>query len=129
LGLLRWVFLVPHLARADAAPDATPASRQAVDLVFQSFHRYLGVAVGEHLGYLLTGTWTVLAGAAMVQSSVVPGWLGWVGVPIGALLAVCSLEFVGPHEETGWRVAERLTPIVYVVWSLWLMGTGVALLL
>jgi hypothetical protein len=23
--------------------------------------RYLGVAVGEHLGYLLTGAWTILA--------------------------------------------------------------------
>ena len=62
LGLLRWVFLVPHLAR-ESASGADP---KTVDLVFQSFHRYLGVAVGEHLGYLGTGAWTILlrAGAA-----------------------------------------------------------------
>ena len=51
LGLIRWPFLVPYLARAAADPDATPARLEAVDVVFQSFNRYLGVAVGEHLGY------------------------------------------------------------------------------
>ncbi len=55
LGLIRWPFLVPYLARVDADPEASPARREAVDIVFQSFNRYLGVAVGEHLGYLLTG--------------------------------------------------------------------------
>jgi hypothetical protein len=39
---------------------------------------------------------------------------------------LCSLEFVGRRD--GWSVAERLTPIAYVTWSLWLMATGVALL-
>jgi hypothetical protein len=51
LGLIRWPFLVPYLARAVSAPDATPARLETVDAVFQSFNRYLGVAVGEHLGY------------------------------------------------------------------------------
>jgi cytochrome bd-type quinol oxidase subunit 2 len=55
LGLIRWPFLVPYLARVDADSNASPAQREAVDIVFQSFTRYLGVAVGEHLGYLLTG--------------------------------------------------------------------------
>jgi hypothetical protein len=128
LGLIRWPFLVPYLARTSAAPDATPAQREAVEVVFQSFNRYLGVAVGEHLGYGLTGAWSVLAGAAMTESSEVPAALGFVGVGIGALLMLCSLEFVGPHEREGWKLAERLTPIAYVVWSLWLIATGVALL-
>jgi hypothetical protein len=41
---------------------------------------------------------------------------------------VCSLEFVGGHESTGWKLAERLTPPTYIAWSLWLAATGVALL-
>jgi hypothetical protein len=53
LGLVRWPLLVPYLARIAADPDASPARREAVDIVFQSFNRYLGVAVGEQLGYLL----------------------------------------------------------------------------
>jgi hypothetical protein len=44
LGLIRWPFLVPYLARADADADVSPARRETIDIVFQSFNRYLGVA-------------------------------------------------------------------------------------
>jgi Domain of unknown function (DUF4386) len=128
LGLVRWPFLVPYLARAAAEPGASEARREAVDVVFQAFNRYLGVAVGEHLGYALTGAWTTLIGIALTQSSVVAGWVGLLGVVIGPALMLCSLEFVGGHERDGWKVAERLTPIAYVAWSLWLVATGIALL-
>jgi hypothetical protein len=127
LGLIRWPFLVPYLARAAAEPDASPARREAVDVVFQSFNRYLGVAVGEHLGYALTGAWSILAGAAMIQSDPVPSWLGVAGIAIGAVLMLCSMEFVGRAESSGWKPAERLTPIAYVAWSAWLIATGIAL--
>jgi hypothetical protein len=120
LGLVRWPFLVPYLARADAEGEN-------VDVIFQAFNRYLGVAVGEHLGYLLTGAWTTLAGVAITQSEAAPGWLGVVGIVIGPVLMVCSLEFVGAHERDGWKLAEKLTPLAYVAWSLWLIATGVAL--
>ena len=129
LGLIRWPFLVPYLARVDADPNASPARREAVDIVFQSFTRYLGVAVGEHLGYLLTGTWTVLVGIAFTQTTVAPAWVGIPGVVIGAILVLCSLEFVGPAERDGWKLAATLTPITYVAWSLWLAACGIALLL
>ena len=94
LGLVRWPFLVPYLARTAAEPDASEARREAVDVVFQSFNRYLGVGVGEHLGYLLTGAWSVLAGAALRQTVEVPSWLGVAGIVVGAVLMLCSLEFV-----------------------------------
>ena len=129
LGLIRWPFLIPYLARVDADPDASPARREAVDIVFQSFHRYLGVAVGEHLGYLLTGTWTILVGVAFTQTTVAPGWLGIPGIIIGAVLALCSLEFVGPAERSGWKLAATLTPITYIAWSLWLVADGITLLI
>jgi len=118
LGLIRWPFLVPYLAQA--------GDSEAVDIVFQAFNRYLGVAVGEHLGYLLTGAWTTLAGVALTQTAAAPGWLGVVGIVIGPALMLCSLEFVGRTE--GCTVAGRLTPPTYVAWSLWLIATGVALL-
>jgi hypothetical protein len=129
LGLIRWPFLVPYLARTSADPDTTPAQRDAIDIVFQSFNRYLGVAVGEHLGYLLSGAWTVLIGVAITQSSAVPAWIGVIGMVVGAALALCSLEFVGRFEERGWKLAGALTPIAYIAWSIWLAGTGVAFLL
>jgi hypothetical protein len=128
LGLVRWPFLVPYLARADAEADATEARRDAIDIVFQAFNRYLGVAVGEHLGYLLTGAWTTLSGIALTQTSAVPGWLAVPGIVIGPILMLCSLEFVGKHEPSGWKLAEQLTPATYIAWSVWLIAIGIALL-
>jgi Domain of unknown function (DUF4386) len=99
-----------------------------VEVIFQSFHRYLGVAVGEHLGYAFTGIWTILAGVALVDSGVVANWLGIIGIAIGPFFLLCSLEFVGRDSDVGWRLAETLTPIAYIAWSVWLIATGIALL-
>ncbi|MDQ3875112.1 MAG: DUF4386 domain-containing protein [Actinomycetota bacterium] len=128
LGLARWPFLVPALARAYENPDSTPATREATAVVFDSFNRYLGVAVGEGLGYLLTGTWTVLVAIAMLQSSAFEAWLAYPGIAVGALLVLGSFEFVGGFEEKGWKFAGTIVPIAYVAWSLWLIISGVVLL-
>jgi hypothetical protein len=122
LGLLRWVFLVPFLAR-EAEAGADP---KTIDLVFQSFHRYLGVAVGEHLGYIATGIWSILVGFAIWF----PGaeWLAIPGIVIGAMLIVGALEFVGPFEREGWKVAGWLVPIGYILWSVWMVLLGIMLL-
>lgn len=128
LGLVRWPFLVPYLARIAAEPDAGTARQEAVDVVFQSLNRYLGVAVGEHAGYLLTGAWSIFIGVAVLQdSTAVPGWLGLPGLVIGPVMMLCSLEFVGRFEPSGWKLAGALTPIAYIAWSIWLAATGIAL--
>jgi hypothetical protein len=59
---------------------------------------------------------------------VVAAWLGWAALPIGAGLLVVSAEFLGPNEERGWTLAGNAVPGLYVVWSLWLLALGVALL-
>ena len=97
-------------------------------MVFESFHRYLGVAIGECLGYLFTGAWTVLVSVAMLQSSAFEPWLAWPGIAIGLLLVAGSLEFVGRFEEKGWKLAGSIVPIAYIAWSLWLIGAGLLLL-
>jgi hypothetical protein len=128
LGLIRWPFLVPYLAREAEAAETGSARDEAVDIVFQSFNRYLGVAVGEHLGYALTGAWSVLTGVALIQGDAVPGWLGAIGVVIGPVFLVSAAEFLGRYEPRGWKLAGRLTPIAYVAWSVWLIALGIGLL-
>jgi hypothetical protein len=128
LGLARWPFLVPALARAYIDPAAAKATRVAITITFQSFHRYLGIGIGECLGYLFTGAWTMLVGVAMLQSSAFEDWLAWPGIVIGSLLALGSLEFVGGFEEEGWRLAGAIVPIAYIAWSLWLIIAGLVLL-
>jgi hypothetical protein len=97
-------------------------------VVFDSFHRYLGVGVGECLGYLFTGAWTVLVGVAVLQSNTFDLRLALPGIVIGLLLVTGSLEFLGPFEATGWKPAGAIVPIAYVGWSVWLVTAGFLLL-
>jgi sorbitol-specific phosphotransferase system component IIBC len=105
------------------APDSTQATRDAAVVVFQAFHRYVGVAVGEHLGYLFTSIWTVLVCMAILGTQLVSPLLGWLGIlpAIGV--------FIGVFEETGFKAAGAINAISYLLWSVWLIAFGAALLL
>ncbi len=132
LGLVRWPFVVPELARRYvAAPDGPEgeATRRTVEVVFATLHRLLGVGIGEHLGYLFTGLWTLLVCASILSTSVLPAWLGIVGVVVGIALLIGTLEFVGPNERDGWHLAGIIVPIAYIAWSVWLIVLGVFLLI
>ena len=123
LGLIRWPFLVTTLADMYTQPKATQATRDAVEVVFQAFHRYVGVAVGEHLGYIFTSVWTVLLCLAIIGTGLVSPLLGWIGIlpAIGV--------FIGVFEETGFKAAGAINAISYLLWSVWMIAFGVALLL
>jgi hypothetical protein len=123
LGLIRWPFLVPTLAEMYTRPKATQATREAAEVVFQAFHRYVGVAVGEHLGYIFTSLWTLLLCIAILQTGLVSPLFGWLGiVPALGVLA-------GVFEETGFKAAGAINAISYILWSLWLVAFGIAVLL
>ncbi|MSP14975.1 MAG: DUF4386 domain-containing protein [Chloroflexi bacterium] len=123
LGLIRWSFLVPSLADMYTDPTSTQATRDSVAVVFQAFHRYVGVSIGEHLGYLFTTTWTILLCMAIIQTNLANPLLGWLGIvtAIGV--------FVGVFDETGFKAAGVINAISYLLWSLWMIAFGVALLL
>ena len=123
LGLIRWPFLVPSLADMYTDPESTQATRDSVAVVFQAFHRYAGVAIGEHLGYIFTSTWTILLCIAIIATDLVNPLFGWLGIlpALGVL--------TGVFEETGFKAAGMINAISYIFWSVWLIAFGVALLL
>jgi hypothetical protein len=131
VGLVRWPFAVPELARryVSAHGPEADATRRTIEVTFATLHRLLGVGIGEHLGYLLTGLWTLLVAASIVSTDVLPGWLGFIGLPIGVSLLIGTLEFVGPNEKDGWSLAGTVVPIAYIAWSLWLIALGVFLVI
>ena len=130
LGLVRWPFAVPELARRYVEADGSDAdsARQTIEVVFATLNRLLGVGIGEHLGYLLTGLWTILVAASILSTTAIAAWLGWIGLPIGAALLIGSAEFVGANEKSGWSIAGTIVPIAYVAWSIWLVGLGIGLI-
>ncbi len=123
LGLIRWPFLVSSLVDLYTDPDSTQATRDSAAVVFQAFHRYAGVAIGEHLGYVFTSTWTILLCIAMIATDLVHPLFGWLGIfPAIGLLT-------GVFEETSFKAAGVINAISYILWSVWLIAFGIALLL
>ena len=123
LGLVRWPFLVPYLADTYLDPASSGATRESVAVVFQTFNQYAGVAVGEHLGYLFTGLWTVLVVLAMFGSPLpFRRWLALLGVvsAVGILL--------GTLEPVGFEPAADIVVVGYILWSIWLALFGIFLL-
>ena len=48
---------------------------------------------------------------------------------LAPLFVLGSLEFVGPFESSGWKLAGTLVPLAYIGWSVWLLALGIGLLL
>lgn len=131
LGLVRWPYAVPELARRYAAASGPEgrATRESIETTFATLHRLLGVGIGEHLGYLLTGFWTLLVAGSILTTPVLPTWLGLLGLPIGIAVLLGTLEFTGSHERDGWAAIGSIVPIAYLAWSAWLVVLGIFLLL
>lgn len=122
LGLVRWPFLVPYLADSYTDPAASEATRDSVEVVFEAFNQYAGVAVGEHLGYLFTGLWTALVALAVFRSGRFGRWFGILGLVSAAGILVGTLEFAGLP------AAADVVTLAYILWSVWLLVFGIILL-
>jgi hypothetical protein len=124
LGLIRWPFLVPYLADVYLDPASSEATRESAAVVFEAFNRYAGVAVGENLGYLFTGLWTVLVALAMFGSALpFRRWLSLLGMVSAAGVLVGTLE------PAGFEAAANIVVVGFVLWSIWLALTSIFLLL
>ncbi|MFN8376690.1 MAG: DUF4386 domain-containing protein [Anaerolineae bacterium] len=121
MGLLRWSLLVPTLSAQYNAPTTSAEERSAVAAVFNGFHQYIGVVIGEHLGYLFTGVWTILISLMMLNSTLFN--------PLLALFGIVSAlgVMVGLLEPSGWKPAGMINAMSYIGWSLWLLITGIVL--
>jgi hypothetical protein len=86
VGLIRWVFVVPALAEVFTDPAASEAAKAAAVTVFQAFHQYAGVALGEHLGQLSTAIWVLLISITMLDSAVFRRWQGFAGLAISVMM-------------------------------------------
>ncbi len=120
LGFARWVFLVPSLATAYLDPTSSEATKAATTAVFEAFHRYAGMGLGEHLGYLFTGLWTILVAVGLMERSRA---LGITGI----LFAVGIL--IGLLEPAGMAWAGTVNALSYLAWSVWMVVFGVVLLI
>jgi hypothetical protein len=97
LGFIRWVFLAPFLVNTYFDSNSSQATRDAVLVLQEGFNRYAGVAVGEHLGWLFTGTWLILLGIFVAQNraKVLKPWMGYATISLGLMVLIGSAEQFG----------------------------------
>jgi hypothetical protein len=119
LGLLRWTVLVPGLAAAYTAPGATDLDKALAASAFDTANAYLGMGVGEHMGYLLTALFTVAVSLVIVKRWAVMSWVGMV-LAIGVAFGMLELAQV--------PLAAMINAFAYMGWSLWAVILGVLIL-
>jgi hypothetical protein len=125
LGLLRWSFLVPTLANLYTDENTADTQKSSLEIIFKAFHELFGVGIGEHLGFTLTGLWTLIVSWVIVTTpnQIFDPLFGYIGLIIGMGI------IFGVFEQVGLKIAIIINAISYMVLLLWFMLLGVFLIL
>jgi hypothetical protein len=128
IGLMRWVSAIPGMAAAYADPASDPATRAALDMGFHLLNQWGGVAIGEHLGQMLTVVWVALAAVQawharlpLSRLAALPAALAVTGITLGLGE---GLALALGHEAP---VLGMLAVAGFLSLSLWLVILGVGL--
>lgn len=117
VGYIRWAFLIPVLDNHLQNPALTQSGKESIEFILESFHTYAGVALGENLGFVFQGLWTIIFSIALLKHPAFNNWLGRVGIVSGIGILIYSLEqFGGIFSSLG-----IINIIVQSLWASWLI--------
>ena len=125
IGFLRWVFVVPPLARM--YQDSDTANRTAVAASWLAQHQYGGALLGEHLGQLLGLGWSITLSIIILRTRVLPRWLGLVGLIVSVLYLFNQGDIMATALP-GFPVFDLAGLIGSSGWGLWVAALGVVVL-
>ncbi|GMK38880.1 hypothetical protein PCCS19_19340 [Paenibacillus sp. CCS19] len=121
VGFSRWLFVVDSLvAQYVDNEHLSPARREAIEVIFDALHTYLGVTIGETLGFATMGVWAIMMAITLYQSGHLPRWAAVISVLCGIGIAAGILEWVG------WSAAADVNAYAYQLWILILACLGVS---
>jgi hypothetical protein len=126
IGLWRWVFVVPGLARVHADAASTPEAKRAAAQTFDLINQYGGVAIGEHLGQLLTALFVVLL--ARMQWSEGKRVTAGIGIATAITIAIGTSEGLAIALGQSGEAFSFATIAGFLGLTLWLIATGINLL-
>lgn len=126
IGFLRWVFVVPPLARSYVDGDAT--TQAAIEAAWTAQHQFGGALLGEHLGQFLAVGWSVIVSIVILRSRALPRWLGAVGLVVSAIYLTNQGDVLATAIP-GFPVWELGGLLGSSGWGLWAAALGVTLLL
>lgn len=122
IGLSRWVFAVPELARAHADAATSSATRDAITQAFVTLNGYGGVAIGEHLGQWLTALFVLLLAARQRREGRLA--TATMGFATAASIAVGTGEGLALALARPGETFALFTIAGYLGLSAWLVMTG-----
>jgi hypothetical protein len=126
IGFLRWVFVVPPLARSYGTGDAV--THAAVDAAWTAQHQFGGALLGEHLGQLLVIGWSVTLSVIILRTRVLPRWLGITGLTVSAIYLLNQGDILATAMP-GFPVWDLAGLLGSTGWGLWMAALGVTLVL
>ena len=126
IGFLRWVFVVPVLARLFTDPMTDSATKASISTVFVAVHQYGGVVLGEHLGQFLTILWMSMISGILYKSQMFSKWVAWLGWFASAVYLLAQTELfstaIPDFPEIGWAGFYGS-----LLWLVWMIVLGVYL--
>jgi hypothetical protein len=126
IGFLRWVFVVPPLARSYVTGDAV--TRAAVDAAWTAQHQFGGALLGEHLGQLLVIGWSVTLSVVILRTRVLPRWLGGSGLAVSVMYLLNQGDILATAVP-GFPIWDLAGLLGSTGWGLWVAALGVTVLL
>ena len=122
IGLLRWVFVVPMLAR-DFVNAASPAKQEAIIAGFNLIHQFAGVLLGEHLGQLLTILWTLHMTTVLSKTKLISRRVAYLGYAGSFVYLLAQAELIATVIP-GFPVFEFSGLAGSLLWLLWIVIVG-----
>ena len=121
LGIVRWLFAMPVLARLYNSPAVNENFKKSISMVYEVLNAYAG-GIGELLGVsLFASIWLVLISVLLIRSSHWPNWLGYFGILVAASLLLNLLEMIGIDMGAMISVSETLQ-------HFWMLATAMVFL-
>jgi Domain of unknown function (DUF4386) len=117
IGILRWLTVMPELAKLHAKADV--AAQSQIEMIFRSVNSY-GGAIGEVLGvsvFMSIALYALCIGA--LRARAMPAWCAYAGIISATLLAALALPTFG---------FASMVPIAVAVTalSIWMLAAGAA---
>ncbi|MCP4971386.1 MAG: DUF4386 family protein [Arcobacter sp.] len=117
IGFIRWSFLIPYLA------NLQESSSELIPVLEGAFNAYAGMAIGENLGFVMQGLWTLCLSIAFLQNKYVSNTLGKYGITIGILTVLMAFETFGGSLS----ILAELTNPVESAWYIWLVFIAISI--
>lgn len=122
IGLLRWTFVVPILAKSYVT--GSEIIKESTKSSFQVIHQFGGVTLGEHIGQVFTIFWTIMITFFFAKKKLFPNWINWLGYASSIIYLTAQAELFATVIPM-FPVWDLAGFIGSTLWLIWLIIVGI----